>query len=139
LALLALGVAGLKVLPCVCRAQFAVAACHAGGEGAGSAPDTRVNGAGGEGRRVGAHCTFRTGGCVVGWLESPGPTLRTLPRACIICVGSVAGLADTIQLASGSGAARCGGCFWTCQTRLMTDHSRLGIVGVGRALVAYIL
>jgi len=107
LALLALGVAGPKVLPCVCRAQFAVAACYAGGEGAGSAPDTRVNGAGGEGRRVGAHCTFRTGGCVVGRLESPRPTLRTLPRACIICVGSVAGLADTIQLASGSGAARC--------------------------------
>jgi len=136
--LLALGVAGAQVLPCVCRAQFAVAACHTGAEGAGSAPDTRVTETGGSGRRVCSRRTFGTGGRVMGWLEAAGPALRTLPRACIICVAAKAGSTDTDHLASGSGAACCRGVRGACKTRLNAVHRKLGIVGIGGAFRAYI-
>jgi len=114
---LACGVAGPEVLPCVCSTQFASAACHTGGEGAGSAPDTGGSCSGG-GCRVGARCTLAAGSGIVGRLEAPGAALRTLLCACIIGVGNgpEAGSADTVQRASRSGAVGRGGVGRACKT-----------------------
>jgi len=57
----------------------------------------------------------------------------------IICVGLEAKSTDTVQLASGSGAVGGGGVCWACKTRLNANHRKLGIVGVGGAIHAYIL